>query len=182
TSINQITQMLDRLLLVDRPPTDQISCNLQTADLVQWCQTLMDELQAANHQHQLKFTAEIVQPAVAQAAFDTKLLRQVLCNVVSNAIKYSEPTTRVELSLRLCEESLCFSLKDEGIGIPEEEQALVFQPFYRSKNANHVAGTGLGLTIARRFATLQGGYIRLTSQIAQGTQVDIVLPNQRPSK
>ncbi|MEO1401141.1 MAG: ATP-binding protein [Cyanobacteria bacterium J06635_1] len=179
TYVNQTTQMLDQLLQVEHTLSDQMRCQLHPLDLPVWCQGLIDELQAATCDRTITGLFDIMSPAVAVVALDENLLRQILCNVLSNAIKYSEENSLIQLNVHIREDIVVFNIQDDGIGISETDQPFIFQPFYRSDHVSQIAGTGLGLTIAKNCVTSHGGYINLTSSLGQGTRVDIVIPNIR---
>ncbi|MEM9164456.1 MAG: ATP-binding protein [Cyanobacteria bacterium P01_F01_bin.4] len=179
TYVNQTTQMLDQLLQVEHTLSDQMRCELNPLDLPNWCKGLIDELKAATCDRTITGLFDIMAPAVAVVALDENLLRQILCNVLSNAIKYSEASGLIKLNVHIREDIVVFNIQDDGIGISEADQPFVFQPFYRSDHVSQIAGTGLGLTIAKNCVTSHGGYINLTSTLGQGTRVDIVIPNSR---
>jgi chemotaxis family two-component system sensor kinase Cph1 len=109
-------------------------------------------------------------------AGDEKLLRQIVSNLVSNAIKYSPPESRVEIELDCDTEQAILRVCDHGIGIPESEQAQLFEPFHRASNVGVIAGTGLGLAIVKRAAEAHGGTVTFTSQEAVGTTFTVRLP------
>ncbi|HYQ16971.1 MAG TPA: ATP-binding protein, partial [Polyangiaceae bacterium] len=108
---------------------------------------------------------------------DAIRLRQVLINLVENAVKftaYGEVSVRVELSPSLPEDDeveLCFAVRDTGIGIPSDKQAIIFQAFAQqdTSTTRQYGGTGLGLTIAARLATLMAGGIAVESELGQGS-------------
>ncbi|MEO0456816.1 MAG: HAMP domain-containing sensor histidine kinase [Cyanobacteria bacterium P01_A01_bin.114] len=177
TYVNQTTQMLDQLLQVEQTLSQQISCELQSLDLSDWCHRLIDELKIATPERHITVSVDIVPPAAAWVNVDENLLRQILCNILSNAIKYSQENSIIQLSLQIREDVVVFKIQDEGMGIAESDQPFVFQPFYRSDDVSQITGTGLGLTIAKNCVTLHGGYISISSQPGQGSCVEIVIPN-----
>ncbi|MEA3479854.1 MAG: sensor histidine kinase, partial [Bacteroidota bacterium] len=72
-----------------------------------------------------------------------------------------------------------FMIRDQGIGIPEEDRELIFESFYRGTNAKGIKGTGLGLSIVRRCVELQKGTIEITGKLEKGTDVNVILPYER---
>ena len=109
---------------------------------------------------------------------DQGLLRLIFSNLISNAIKYSPQGGKIELHLTGQESEVIFSIQDQGIGIPIEDQTNLFQPFCRGSNVDTIPGTGLGLAITKACVELHGGNITLESQPDQGTKVTICLPKQ----
>jgi signal transduction histidine kinase len=105
-------------------------------------------------------------------------LSQVIDNLVSNAIKFTPGGGRVDLRIGLHDETVVLSVADTGMGIPEAEQADLFQRFFRTRGANHAAiqGTGLGLSIAKQIVESHGGTIGFTSREGLGTTFTVELP------
>lgn len=106
---------------------------------------------------------------------DPDMLRNITVNLLSNAIKYSGEGKMIWLDVA-CEESLRISCKDEGIGIPKEEQKHLFDRFFRARNAVNTQGTGLGLNIVRRYLDLLGGTISFESSEEKGTTFFLEIP------
>jgi signal transduction histidine kinase len=108
---------------------------------------------------------------------DKKILRNVLLNLVSNAIKYSPEGKEIwlESEVRNCEVTI--RVKDNGIGIPPEEQKHLFEKFFRARNAGEIQGTGLGLSIVRRYVDLLDGRISFSSQPGQQTVFVVQFPS-----
>ncbi|MBW4460982.1 MAG: PAS domain-containing protein [Nodosilinea sp. WJT8-NPBG4] len=109
-------------------------------------------------------------------ALDEIIARQILTNLVFNAVKYSLDGGDVRVSCRHQEGNLILQVQDQGIGIPEENQENIFEPFYRAKNVDYIAGTGLGLAIVKQGVQAHHGTISLESEIGRGTTFTITLP------
>jgi len=107
---------------------------------------------------------------------DQKVLKNILFNLLSNAIKYSEAGSRIDCTVEPEGDRLRISIKDEGIGIPQEEQQHVFTRFFRAHNAENIQGTGLGLNIVKRYVELLGGSINFESELGKGTTFVCLLP------
>ena len=107
---------------------------------------------------------------------DRGLLRQVFGNLLSNAVKYSPNGGAVRVQLIGTESQLICHVKDEGIGIPAQDQRYLFQSFSRGSNVGTIPGTGLGLHIAKIAAELHGGTVAVASQPEQGTRFTVQLP------
>jgi len=119
---------------------------------------------------------------------DKTRLKQVLYNLLSNAVNFSEPGQKVSLGVKENEDSnLLFWVEDEGQGIPHEEQEAVFSKFYKGKvqdaarsKSGQRSGTGLGLSIVKSFVELHGGQVSLVSQAGRGTRLECRILRNNP--
>jgi len=107
---------------------------------------------------------------------DASLLRKVLVNLLSNALKYSGPASVVQLRAAAQARQLQLQVQDQGIGISPEDQQHLFGRFFRARNATNLPGTGLGLYIVARYLELLGGTIALHSELGMGTTITLSLP------
>ena len=107
---------------------------------------------------------------------DEKLLRQILENLLSNAIKYSPNGSTVEFTLSRHQNQAVFQIRDQGIGIPTEDQQRLFETFHRASNVGTIAGTGLGLAIVKKCVDIHQGQIAMDSEIGVGTTFTVTLP------
>jgi signal transduction histidine kinase len=120
-----------------------------------------------------------LEPAAAPALeteADADKLKQILINLVDNAVKYSPPASRVRVRCQAQREGMRIAVEDEGPGIAADEVPHVFERFYRGRGAGATAGSGLGLAIARNLARLHGGDITLQSQPGRGSVFTLSLP------
>ena len=116
-------------------------------------------------------------PSTLQMKADAGFLRKVICNLLENAAKYSNPDTPITLSAELHTDSVLVSVADRGIGIDHSEQALIFERFYRSRSHGEgMPGTGMGLPISRSIVEAHGGHIDITSQPGQGSVFSFTIP------
>jgi PAS domain S-box-containing protein len=119
----------------------------------------------------------IAPPTLAPVPTDGDKLQQVLSNLVANAIKYSLATGRIEVRLEPSRTHLRMAVRDEGVGIPQSKQQLIFEKFYRLPNMSYaVAGTGLGLYICRELVRRMGGTIWVESSEGSGSTFFVELP------
>jgi PAS domain S-box-containing protein len=107
---------------------------------------------------------------------DPALLRNMLMNLVSNAIKFSPENAAIQVELNKGDLELVLSVKDEGIGISREDQEHLFERFFRAKNAANIQGTGLGLHIVAKYVELLSGRIDMQSELDKGTAFYIHIP------
>ena len=119
-----------------------------------------------------------LEPSDAEAVFDSKWTAEAVGNLLDNAIKYAPNGGTVSVCVSEYDMFFRIDVSDNGPGIPEEEQAKVFQRFYRSPSVADAEGVGIGLYLARQIITGQGGYIKLTSKPGEGSTFSIFLPRE----
>lgn len=117
-----------------------------------------------------------VESEVPEIEIDDTLFEQVFVNLISNAAKYSNPGKPIEIVMRTVANEILISIRDFGVGIPDDEKQQVFDKFYRGSNVRHIPGTGLGLAICRTVIEAHGGYIEIQNGAPCGTQFIIHLP------
>ena len=124
-----------------------------------------------------------VQSANAEAYADRERVGQVLINLLSNAIKYSPETEAVLVSVSVDTEAVTVSVQDRGVGIPQEQQARLFERFYRASDQKQkrVPGLGLGLYIASQIVKQQGGRIEVKSKPGKGSTFSFTIPRRKSS-
>ena len=112
---------------------------------------------------------------------DPVQLERMVVNLLTNAVKFTPDGGRVELQLRTLTENTEIVISDTGMGIPEDEQPLLFTRFFRSSTATEhaIQGTGLGLTIVKAIVALHGGRISVESAQHRGTTVTVSLPRKQ---
>lgn len=107
---------------------------------------------------------------------DINLIKNILLNLGSNAIKFSGENSNIWISFTKNDEEILLTIKDEGIGISEEDKQHLFERFFRAKNAANIQGTGLGLHIVARYIELLHGNIQMESELNKGTSFYIHIP------
>lgn len=111
-----------------------------------------------------------------KVVIDKIILQNILRNIVSNAFKYSQGKSAPELTVNFANNTYFVTVKDYGIGVPQNEQTYLFESFFRASNARNYHGTGLGLMIAKKLTSLHGGNLHFSSEIGKGSSVIIELP------
>ena len=111
-----------------------------------------------------------------QIESDPDLTKQVWLNLIDNAVKYSGEGSTIHISGQLAQNSICVCIRDEGMGIPADKQAHIFERFYQCDESHQEKGHGLGLSIVKRIMELLGGQIACQSQPGQGTEMIVALP------
>ncbi|MBA3869682.1 MAG: response regulator [Anaerolineae bacterium] len=173
TSVKQLIQMLDDMLIVSQMESGNLGLKPEHLDVGKFIQLMIEEFQATNGgTHHFIFENHVETSSVA----DTRLLRQVGSNLISNAVKYSPHGSSIHVTLNVGEGNYVLVIQDQGIGISEEDQKQLFEAFKRGKNVGEVSGTGLGLAIVKRAVELYGGSIRVESALNQGTSMIVTLP------
>jgi signal transduction histidine kinase len=179
TSIDQMLNLLDEVLLLGSSGVGGLEYKPAPLDLENFCLELVEAVQFNDgDRHTITFT---YQGNCTSAEMDAALLRHIFVNLISNAIKYSPAETNIQFDLNCHNNVATFRVEDQGIGIPAKDQSRLFETFYRCSNVGKIAGTGLGLAIVKRCVDLHQGKIQFSSQIDVGTQFTVTLP-LKPSR
>src|SRR6185295_3966748 len=111
-------------------------------------------------------------------------LREVLYNLLDNAVKYSRPDAEIRLHAQRRDGQVALSVSDTGIGIGKQDLPRIFERFYRVDKArsSELGGTGLGLSIVKHIAQLHGGRVEAESELGSGTTIRVLFPAEIPSK
>ncbi|GGQ40317.1 sensor histidine kinase [Couchioplanes azureus] len=151
-----------------------LNLNVQPVDLT----TIVAECEAASRHHDVRFRTDM--PEAVTVDGDPERLRQVVQDLLDNAVKYSPSGSEVHVSLATDGEMAELRVSDEGIGTPSEERERVFDRFYRGSNVRHhgTHGSGLGLSRARTIVHLHGGTIQLLDREPTGTTAVVRLPHE----
>jgi signal transduction histidine kinase len=165
---------MEEVLVLSRFDAGKMECKPAQLDLAGLCRRIVDELLSATNAAcpiELSFS-----PGMKEANVDERLLRHILTNLISNAVKYSPPGGVVRLLVAQDAKEVILRVEDRGIGIPEEDRQWLFNAFHRARNVGERPGTGLGLVIVKRCIELHGGKIEVASKINQGTAITVRLP------
>ncbi len=131
---------------------------------------MLESVEAAAMEEAVKKQITIVLKAASEeACFDRKWTEEAISNLVDNAIKYSPSGSRITISVSDYEMFAAVHVSDSGIGIREEEQAQIFERFYRSREVSQEKGVGIGLYLVREIAAKQGGYVSVRSKYGEGS-------------
>lgn len=174
TAVKNMTGILNDILTIGKAEAGKLEFNPAPLDLTKFCIELAEELQLDRHrQHTISFS---YQGKAATVFMDEKLLRHILGNLLSNALKYSPTGSRVDFKLDFEPQKVLFEIKDCGIGIPVADQHRLFEAFHRAKNVGNISGTGLGLAIVKKALDLHGGTISLESKEGAGSTFTLSIP------
>ena len=123
----------------------------------------------------IQILTEEVSPSI-KAVYDKKWTGEAIYNILDNAIKYSNEGSRIHIQVKEYELFVCMEIRDEGMGIEEEEIPLVFQRFYRGRKVKDEEGVGIGLYLTRQIIEGQKGYIKICSKEKTGSVFSVYLP------
>ncbi len=171
-SIQFMRNLLDDILLMSKAGLPTLPVHLEPLDIVAFCRQMLADIAQTSAEHRLEFEGP---PESVQIITDRKLLRHILTNLLENAVRYSPAGSTVTLTLHPQPDRLVLRVVDQGIGIPAQEQAHVFEPFFRASNAGNIRGNGLGLTIVRQAVEALGGTIAVESTEGQGSTFTVTL-------
>lgn len=116
-----------------------------------------------------KIDVQVECPEHLDARHDRKWTSEALFNILDNAVKYTPAGGQIRVSVEGWEMYVKIDIADTGIGISEQHQGTIFKRFYREDVVHDVDGIGIGLYLAREIVTLQGGYIRVASEVGKGS-------------
>ena len=171
--LDEMKELLDDFLTLMRDEAEEKEFKPAPVDLTDLCAKMIDELKLADdQQHSIRYQTNCDSVMIEG---DEKLLRHAIGNLLSNAAKYSPDGGEVRLELRR-ESDIEIHVSDQGIGIPAQEQAQIFEPFFRATNVGELSGSGLGLSITRQAVELHGGTIQIARSDSSGTEFMITLP------
>lgn len=172
--VERLQSLMNDVLLLGRANADRTPFKPETADLVAFCTNIAEEKYNPTVANDRKINISITgKPVVVD--FDPKLLGHAIENIISNGFKYSEEGN-ILLNIHFLTDVVEIAITDYGIGIPEEDQKNLFQPFYRATNTDDFDGTGLGLSVVKEFIEQHKGNIFVKSQLNKGTTITIQIP------
>ena len=175
--IKNLNQISDKLLLLTQvssgfPETDFIDLRI---DDVIWQSRNELMKRKNNYTIRINFVEPIDDDEKLILKGNELLLKTAFLNIMDNACKYSEDKT-VNVYLSTSDDFVKLLYKDQGTGIDNEDLGLVFQPFFRGKNAKSTKGHGIGLSLVEKIIQLHNGKITIMSTLCQGTEVVCLLP------
>ncbi|HEY9692912.1 MAG TPA: PAS domain-containing sensor histidine kinase [Oculatellaceae cyanobacterium] len=175
TRIKSLSYFIDDVLVISKAESPFEQFNPKYLNLKIICDQIVEEIQNTSNTHKIIFNSKKF-PDLYYYYVDENLLCHILSNLLSNAIKYSPQASTVDFEIEEQSEQLIFKITDYGIGIPVEDQKLLFNSFYRASNAMEIPGTGLGLSIVKKMVELHGGQIDLESKLKVGTTFKVSIP------
>lgn len=172
-SVKHLNDLLEDFLSLGKLDEGKVGAQFSDFNLPEAVQETVDDMKGiVKEGQQILYNHE----GEAWVNSDKKLLRNILINLISNAVKFSENNATIQVSSAVRNDEGVISVRDQGIGISEEDQAHLFSSFFRGKNALNIQGTGLGLHIVKRYADLLGGTLNLQSKLGEGTTITLRIP------
>ena len=174
--IDRMSRIVDELLFLSRADLGEIKLKMVPVQLDDLVREIQQQAQVLGEEHHIQTVLEVVEPVVVQG--DDLRLRELLLNLLDNAVKYSQKGQTVELSLTVSGGQGKLVIRDHGIGIAPEDQERVFDSFYRTDEARaHAAkGTGLWFSICKWIVEVHHGTIEMKSTTQGGSCFTVCLP------
>lgn len=173
SNVNHLTAILNDFLSLGKLEEGKVEIHQESINAKDFLKEIQEELRPSLKEGQ-KILVDIEDEIILNV--DTRILRNVLFNLISNASKYSENNKTIYLEGKVVKDRLKISVRDEGIGIPEEDKKHMFDRFFRASNVTNIQGTGLGLNIVKRYIDLLGGKIDFESEYEKGSTFTITIP------
>ncbi len=173
SSVNNLTDILNDVLSVSKLDEGKVSFHPEFFDLFVFIEECISDLQPIAKEGQL---IQFDHAGNNEINFDKKLLKHILFNLVSNAIKFSPEGKPIQVKVKVNKKNWTLSVKDHGIGIPKSDQKHLFERFHRGKNVTNIQGTGLGLNIVARITEMLEGKISYETKENAGTLFTLSFP------
>lgn len=177
-SSDDLLRFINSILQYGKIEAQQIALQLQPKDVNQLVKEVVRKHEFLAKLKKIQILTEL--ETLFPVDVDPELMKQVLSNLVENAIKYSPEETKVLVSTEEKDGALVVQIADQGPGIPGDELPNIFMKFFRSNNAKSspIKGSGLGLYLAKYFTELHGGRVSVESSYGQGSTFTVELPLQ----
>ena len=179
-SSEYLLQLIDDLTEISKIEAGRFDLNEEPVVLATISNAVVDLIGVQARARAISIDVDM--PRGLTVSVDARVVRQILLNLVSNAVKFTPEGGKVEIAAAVGKDgSLAIWVTDNGVGIPENSLERVFKPFERATHDSKeaVEGTGLGLSIARQLAELHGGAVTLESAVGKGTRATLTLPAYR---
>lgn len=174
SAVGNLTAILNDFLSLEKLETGKVEPIYNSFDLVKLSEEITEELQMVTKQNQNIIYQHT--GTTSMVTLDQNLLKSCIVNLITNAIKYSGENTFIEFNSEIGNGNCMITIKDNGIGIPENDQKHLFEAFFRAHNTGNIPGTGLGLNIVARYTSLMNGKIEFKSNINHGTLFILSFP------
>lgn len=172
----KLSFLIETLVKLSRLETDVLAVTPKSQPLSPLLERAASQAKAAAEQKGIALQLHLQQQAEMRALYDLRWTAEALGNLLDNAVKYTPPDGCIQVSATQYELFCRIDVRDNGIGIAEEEQAQIFGRFYRGRQVREQEGLGIGLYLAREIAQKQGGYLKLSSRPGQGSTFSLYLP------
>ncbi|MBI3135722.1 MAG: PAS domain S-box protein [Bacteroidetes bacterium] len=173
-SVKGLTDILNDFLSVDKLENQKTEVKISRFDYKIFAKEMVEDMHNMCQEGQ-KIDVQINGPNTVITC-DLNILRNILYNLMTNAIKYSGEGQNLIYQSEISEKLLFIKIQDFGIGIPQSEQKQLFSRFFRARNATNIKGTGLGLNIVKSYLDMLGGTIEFISEEGKGTTFFVTIP------
>ena len=172
-SVKHLNNLLEDFLSMGKLDEGKIGIHLHEFNLAELIRDTMEEMNPT-----LKTDQKIIFTYTGPKSItsDKNLIRNILFNLISNAIKFSDSSKTIQVTSAFKDNTTYITVRDEGMGISKEDQEHLFSSFFRGKNVINIQGTGLGLHIVKRYIDLLSGSITLESELDKGTSITFTIP------
>ncbi len=174
----QIKNTVDGIVAIQQIDAGELTLRLDIVDVTQVIQSLIDGGQREITDKELQVQVHSDPNLCVRA--DRERLALIITNLLSNACKYSHSGGHIDIETRAEDAWVEISIRDDGIGIPPEDQALIFEPFHQSDKTRKQGGLGIGLTVAKLLVESHGGRMWLESAVDQGSVFSFSIPRAMP--
>lgn len=175
SSVQNLTNILNDFLSLEKLESGKVNFQPEDIDFEEFMREILEEINLVKKQGQAIIYSHT---GTKKAFLDKFLVRNILNNLLSNAIKYSPVEADITLTTAIEQGELAISVKDEGMGIPEADQQHMMTRFFRATNVTNIQGTGLGLTIVKRYLDMINGTITFESEEGKGTTFFVSIPQK----
>lgn len=172
----KLSFLIETLVKLSRLETDVLAVTPKSQPLSPLLERAASQAKAAAERKGIALQLHLQQQAEMKALYDLRWTAEALGNLLDNAVKYTPPGGCIQVSATQYELFCRIDVRDNGVGIAEEEQAQIFGRFYRGRQVREQEGLGIGLYLAREIAQKQGGYLKLSSRPGQGSTFSLYLP------
>ncbi len=173
-SVNHLTDILNDFLSLDKLEEGVVVAHPENVGINGLVDEIIEEIKGIAKDGQ-KITYEGLKNG-DEVYVDGKILRNIMVNLISNAIKYSNENSPIEIKSKSDQHFLYVDIRDKGIGIPYDDQPHIFDRFYRANNIGNMQGTGLGLNIVKKYVEILAGEISFKSIPDKGTKFSLKIP------
>jgi len=178
-SVSHLNSLLEDFLSLGKLEEGKVSVSISSFAVQEFIDDIIEEMRVIQKKEQ-----QIICNYEGEEDFttDKRLFKNILINLFSNALKFSAEGALVWINIENKQRHLKVEIRDQGVGIPEDDQHHLFTTFFRGKNVINIEGTGLGLPIVKRYIDLLKGKVWLKSTLGEGTTVNFTLPNLKEGK
>lgn len=173
--VDRLSNLVDNILYAARMEDESFSLHKEAENISDIAKTVLQKIESSNKEN-LTLRTDIEEKVLFET--DKMAFASLLQNLVENAIKYSPNHTEIGVNLRQKNKMITLEVKDNGIGIPENERNKIFKKFYRIGNeeTRSTKGTGIGLFIVKKVTDMHNGSIKVTENHPHGTVIRVELP------